>query len=52
MWLNDYQNPYSGSHLDSGVFKNFADFTLVFKCVFMKGVYWVVGNGSGWMTVQ
>ena len=28
-----YQNPYSGSHLDLGVFKNFVYFTLVLKCV-------------------
>ena len=25
-----YQNPHKGSHLDSVVFKNFVDFTLLF----------------------
>ena len=46
-----YQNPYSGSHLDSGIFKNFADFTMVFRWEFIKEGNWVVGHGGGCMTV-
>ena len=47
MWLNFFKNPYSGSHLDSGVCKNFADFTLVFECMLINGVYWVDGHRDG-----
>ena len=46
-----YQNPYSGSHFDSGILKNFADFTMVFRCEFIKEVNWVVGHGGGRMIV-
>ena len=52
MWLNFFKNPYSGSHLDSGVCKNFADFTLVFECMLINGVYWVDGHRDGWLTVR
>ena len=44
MWLNFFKNPYLGSHLDSGVCKNFADFTLVFECM-------LINRFIGWMVI-